>query len=264
MACIVISGNTHAYENERLNDTFSTQSENANFTNCVITEVFGMSISDEKTYYVNRHTSLANQGINPLAGRSVGKYTLSEQEAKLTLCLMGILLNTDEIGKYIANNHTVTYLPKLAVLQIGAIIFASGGIHADLSANRLRQKAALYLPVENMKENSLDSYSKELFVYISKLNKVAKHQYEKYYIDWISANKNYAAKLFDKNSSCYLPTYEKDGKTISARKVLNQNNETVQSLTNELLRAVCIVRLSVNHHTNESRGSYVLSEGTAK
>ena len=73
MACVVISGNTHAYENERLNDTFSMQSENANFTNCVITEVFGMSISDKKTYYVNRHTSLANQGINPLAGRRVGE-----------------------------------------------------------------------------------------------------------------------------------------------------------------------------------------------
>ena len=264
MAYVVISGNSYVYGNKELNNGFSMQSENANFTSCVITEVFGMSISNEKTYYVNRHTSLANQGINPLAGRSVGKYTLSEPEAKLTLCLMGILLNTDEIGKYIANNHTVTYLPKLAVLQIGAIIFASGGIHADLSADGLRKKAALYLPVENMKENSLDSYSKELFVYISKLSKVAKHQYEKYYIDWISANKNYAAKLFDKNSSCYLPTYEKDEKTISARKVLNQNNETVQSLTNELLRAVCIVRLSVNHHTNESRGSYVLSEGTAK
>ena len=265
MAYVVISGNPYVYGNEMLNNGFSMQSENANFTSCVITEVFGMSkASNMGVYYVNRHTSLASQMANPLAGRAVGGHVLSKEESELTLCLMGILLNTDEIGKYITNSRTVTYLPKLAVLQIGAIIYASGGIHANLSAGKLRMEAAKYLPVANMKDNALDAYSDSLFNYIASLNKVAKHQYEKYYIDWIVANKSYATKLYNIGSSCYLATYEENGTTVAARKVLNQNNESVQSITNELLRAVCIVRLSVNHHTNEKRGSYVLSEGTAK
>ena len=184
---------------------------------------------------------------------------------------MGILLNTAEFGRYIANSHTITYLPKLAVLQIGAIIYASGGIHAHLAkgndkdsiedaARSIRREASKYLPVANV----TDSYSYHIFNYIATLSKLAKHQYEKYYIDWIVANKNYAAKLCDKNSDCYLPTYEENGTTVSNRKVLNQNNEIVQKLTNDLLKAVCVVRLSVNHHNSQKRESYALSEGTAK
>ena len=276
MACVTIGGNEHKYSTENMNSDFSTQSENGNFNSCVITEVFGMSKdSNTGTYYVDRNTSLASQTDNPLSGREVGGHRLNLEESKLTLALMGILLNTTEFGRYIAKSHTVTYLPKLAVLQIGAIIYASGGIHENVpkdnkkesiekASRRIRSIASKYLPVSKMREASMDFYPYQIFNYIASLNKLAKHQYEKYYIDWIVANKNYATKLCDKNSDCYLPTYKENGTTESARRVLNQNNEIVQKLTNDLLKAVCVVRLSVNHHNGEKIEDYALSEGTAK
>ena len=272
IACVSIGGNEHKYSTENMNSDFSAQSENGNFNSCVITEVFGMSKADNAdVYYIDINSALANQTDNPLAGKEVGGHVLNQEESKLTLALMGILLNTTEFGKYIANSHTITYLPKLAVLQIGAIIYASGGIHENIpqdnekksiekASRRIRSIASKYLPVANVN----DSYSYHIFNYIATLSKLAKHQYEKYYLDWIVANKNYAAKLCDKNSDCYLPTYEENGTTVSNRKVLNQNNETVQKLTNDLLKAVCVVRLSVNHHNNQKITSYALSEGTAK
>lgn len=271
IAHVVIGDKVHEYKNDRINRDFSEQSEKGSLNNITITEIFGISETEVGTYCVDRTTSLANKKINTLLGRKVGKHYLNRDESELTLCLMCILLNTAEIGRYLLNNHTVTYLPKLAVLQIGAIIYASGGIHAKLlesnhyTAVELRKIAAKYLPVENVgRSDDLYSYSECIFEYIASLSKPAKHQYEKYYIDWIVANKSYARKLFYK-SDCYLPTYkDDDGDEESDRMVLNQNNELVNKLTNDLLKAVCVVRLSVNHNVGEKRESYVLTEGTAK
>lgn len=286
-AHIIVNG-SDVGEYKSVNDGFLEQSKNGDFSSIVITEVFSPNANggiDKKSSLLkwlnNKDESgkeLANK--NPLRGKNVGGCTLSIQEADLTLALMGILLNTNEIGEYLLySKKTVLYLPKLSVLQIGAIIYASGGIHADfhhihevlgveidqelankistsdsIAAGNMRKECLKWIPV-----GSKEDYDPRLMIYIATLNKTAKHQYEKYFLDWVKSHSSYASKLCYTSAKCYLKTDGNDN-----RRILNQNSDFVRELTSELLKAVCVVKLSIHHHRDVDVESYKIPKGIAK
>ena len=249
------------HSNTLIENGFSMQSSEGNFSDIVITEIFGFKMygNDENSYMIDENGSLVSNSVVRTTWSIIdaGSHSLSSDEVKMTFVLMGILLNTDAIGEYLSKPKTVVYLPKLAVLQIGAIIYASGGIHPKFypSDFSLRMAARRHIPVGG------NSYSSKLFKYIATLSTAAKHQYEKYYIDWLSANSKNASKFCIRSSSCYLKTVDSNGEA-SRRAVLNQDDESVKELTNELLKAVCVVKLTFNHHRKADR--VTIEEGVAK
>lgn len=259
-AVLVVGDKPYPHPNiEKLDDR---ESKMGAFNNTVITEVFGiLKQAATGLYGVDTNSSIYdnhyNNAPNPLTSRgNVDGVTLTDRQCRAAQALFGVLMNTKAIGTYLnSNKNTVIYLPKIAVLQIGALIFASGGIHGHLTEeykSSIKLEMCKYLPLLN--------YPQEMLDYISSLSKVAKYQYEKYFIKWIKDNGEKFLKGLI-SASNVLSTFE--GTQSSKRKVLNQNKEFVQEITNELLRAVCIVKLSVNHK-KKSRSSYPLSRGLAK
>ena len=240
-----------------IDNDFSSYSKNGDVTaKYTIKEVFGYNKNSNGKFILDKNKSFR---LSPKQTDDVVTSTnysekngvnLTFHQAFTTLALMGIIINTDAIGDYL-QNATVTYLPRVSVLQIGAIIFTSGGMASSNKPNEIRDAANKMIPC--------DWVSDKIFNYIAKLNPLAKYQYIKYYLEWVNKNVNFGAYLTHENTN-----YIKNQDTNNNRMTLNENSKNVKDITNNLLKAVCIVRLSVNHHIGQGRELYKLPEGTAK
>ena len=140
------------YTNDEIGN-FAAEAREKTLTDYTITEIFTAIKNEEKVekrvLELNYNNSLKNF-IEPseYLRDNVGGVGLKPECKKLTSIIMGIKLNTTNIGKYLLKNKTVSYVPKLAALQIGAIIFASGGIHVK-GSNTILREAQKYLPTKN-------------------------------------------------------------------------------------------------------------------
>lgn len=245
---------------------FMNSSRSGNFSNVIITEIFGSKLvnGSSSQYTLNESGSLTRDHLDEV-GNTSGKSNfplskfggidgvkISDREKRMMQGLFGIKLNYSVIGSYVSKNNTILYLPKLVALQIGSIVYITGGVHSKVKS--LKKVAERYIPVNNWPDN--------MFEYIASLSKVAKYKYEKFFIDWIRKNgERYLSKLVGKNSR--VVTYIKGSKDSSQRTLLNQNSNFVKEMTNELLKAVCIVKLCVNHH-RVSRTNFKLNSGDAE
>lgn len=237
---------------------FSMSSKNGDIaTNYTIKEIFGFDKSENGVFTQNKDKSFLKcyqkQKDDIVTSTEYSKKNgvdLTLHQALTTLALMGVIMNTDAVGEYIKNT-TVAYLPRVIVLQIGAIIFAAGGMSSSNKANDIKNSARKMLPC--------DKISDKVFNYIAELNSLAKYQYVKYYTEWVKSNVNIGAQLTHINTN-----YIKNQDTNVYRMTLNENSKYVKDITNNLLKTVCLVKLSINHYIGQSRNNYKLPEGTAK
>ena len=262
------------------------------FSEYTISEIFsiknGFSIergSSLINYYIYATRNDKPLKIHKLKGKSL--FALSNDGAWATMVIMCTLLNTRVISEYLNANRTITYLPRLTVLQIGAIIYASGGstmVHN--SANDIRNKAQKYIPVAS----DVD-YDNGIFKFIYNLNPLAKCRYEEYFKNWVENNSSWVKNIFtydtkyarrcnrksikeiSKNpnakthtETAYTPIMQgangsvvaystesykvQDGPDGSFRELFNENDAFVKRLTKEFLTPITVVRLSVNHQRN--------------
>ena len=251
----------HVYSNSNISG-FASEAKQKTFTNYTITELFPYMYVDSsnksKGYKLDSNSSLklVDSSVNAI-GESGGN-TLTLNDRRTTTLIMGIKLNTNSLGDYLKKRKTVSYIPRLAALQIGAILFASGGIHSSHGKNT-KIVAKNYLPI--------GEYSNSLFQYINTISKPAKIAYIKYYLDWCKSHSQFAAKLIShngkENDKHYV--FAKEGVTTS-RILLKEKDELVKEMTSELLSPVAIVNISINcmikENLNES--NYKLNKSKAK
>jgi len=213
-----------------------------NFSSLTITEIFGIhknsfNLDKSNSFYSCALKKFREGKCMLYLGLGVGGYKFEAEVMLLAEALICIELNNSAIVDYLRNPHTVTYVPRIVALQIGALIFVTGGIHGPTNKSRVLNTQV------------------GLWNYAKSLSKMAKHQYEKYFIDWITAHKAYTKEIFDESN--YLKTDDN-----SSRMILNQNKPFVKEFTNELLHVVCIVRLSQMYdNTNDN---YRLSIGNVR
>jgi len=233
---------------------FADEIKNGNINTISLIQSFGYKNENGKLE-IDRNKNIQRQlaaNYDKISGITIGGINLNRTGMKMTLTLMGILIRYNDIGGYLNKNNTFTYIPKIVVLQIGAIIFASGGIHKNGNSNDIRNAASQYIPVGNSED-----YPDTVFQYIASLSKLAKHQYEKYYIDWLNSHFSEAENLWKYSKSSFVQKGNDKNRII-----FNEANEYVKNITNDLLKAVCVVRLTVNH-IKQTRDNYLLDEGTA-
>lgn len=252
--------NGHVYGNSQTS-SFASQAKQGSLNNYTITEIFPsqeIDTSDKsKGYKYDSNHSLKNKSTAGGSKTSAGGCVISNMLT--TKLIMGIKLNTAELGNYLNKDKTVSYIPRLAALQIGAIIFASDGIHSARGEN-VREIVKKYLPVGDNTE-----FSPTFFQHINGLSKPAKIAYMKYYLDWEKSHSHFASKLIGGNGKETDKHYifPKEGVKTS-RRLLKEYDELVKEMTNELLSPVAIVRLSVNYKTKQSRNSFALNKSKAK
>ena len=257
---------------------FKNASRSGNLNDFTISEIFSFSRDEKNLYSVNRDSSLkvdVEKNPNLFNWGAIGGYQLNQDEVKLTFMLMGITLNSTSIGNYVyQKRRTALYLPKLVVLQIGAIIYAAGGIQSSLFPQISRSDSDYKNKIGNAVTNlrnacrkkiplDKDTFYVNFLAYIINLNITARQRYEKYYLDWIKSHTTYVSKLLSKSSTAYLKTVDEENKETN-RRILNQDDAVVKELTNELLRSVCVIKLSVHHEQAIDTNKYHVNIDAAK
>ena len=259
-----IKASDHVYSNSNVT-TFASEAKQKTFTNYTITEIFPYLLVDSydvsKGYKLDLDSSLKMKDSPSNVRDNAGGNKLTLNDRRTTALIMGIKLNTNSLGNYLKKSKTVSYVPRLAALQIGAILFASGGIHSERGEN-MRVISKKYLPVGDVTE-----YAPIFFQYINELSKPAKVAYIKYYLDWCKSHTQFSSRLIGDNGT------ENDKHFIFAkeglstfRRLLKETDELVKEMTSELLSPVAIVNLSINSKIKKhlTMSKYALNKSKAK
>jgi hypothetical protein len=177
--------------------------------------------------------------------------------------LMGVeILNYTNLANTLKNGQTFTYIPKLAALQLGAIIDEAMGTQLDTEINdnlinELKKKVVFQ-----------DGFDKVVKNYLQKLSVYSRLVLLKYYKKWVngefkkiksSLSKQVVAELRYQTSD-YVYTnggvYDnphREAKTKTARRLFNENSDFIKELTNNLLLPVLLVNGNVNSFVKDDR-----------
>lgn len=177
--------------------------------------------------------------------------------------LMGVeIINYANLANTLKNGQTFTYIPKLAALQLGAIIDEAMGTQLDTEINdnlinELKKKVVFQ-----------DGFDKVVKNYLQKLSVYSRLVLLKYYKKWVngefekiksSLSKQVVAELRYQTSD-YVHTnggvYDnshREAKTKTARRLFNENSDIIKGLTNNLLLPVLLVNGNVNSFVKDDR-----------
>ena len=236
--------------------SFSTPEEyiqeaaNCNITSSCICEIYGFkrhgngkwtydldgnftqSCIDNKDYIWGSPIQIS--GGETVSWRIVGLYVMS--------------INAFDYGKLaemLNSTKSALWVPRLAVLQIGAVIIAQ----------KQYKSADVALP--------LPPNFNVLFNYINSLTPMAKMAYAKAFIKFAKETRAAIVKDLTNWEGASAQKVYRGAMDKGNRRILNWDSGYVKKMANNAMQLVCIVRLNVNHLINQSRGNYKTSQGVA-
>lgn len=233
---ILINGKKYDYSLDDDGDDnillqYVQEAKSGNIVSFTLTEAFGIDINinkEKKTYSINNNSHFFHFIRQEALKDELGDYFV--QFFIMTLdCIDYKALST-----YLKIKGVFRYVPKLAVLQIGAILSTlndkeiKGSVGSKLKYKTLIER----LPVN-------DGVS-SLIPYLNDLKPLAKIAYIRYFKNWAKSNYSVIKQL--NKEECYLTSYVvgkgKDyGKT---RKLFDQTHPYVKTLTNSLMSPVLL------------------------
>lgn len=223
---------SYVFDRSKLNG-YTADIENGNITSWFLTEcrgfekVMGMfapsynrSLFTQEGY--KDEIDAVNWGFGGLADKRIGFF------------LMGLdAIDYTSVAKHLNTNETFTYLPKLAVLQIGAALASMENIKEEISIVTLSKKIVL--------PKSFD----KIINYLNRINYTTRIAYIKYFKNWVLVNNAEINKnLINANSqiACF---YEIDN---YKRALFREDSEYISSLSNNIMNAVLVTKGNVNHY----------------
>jgi len=246
-------------------DTYGAVSENyfsfadkSSFSDKTITEMRGIVAEDGKHCLVHdRSLFMGDENFNS------AKY----ETKRIAFAIQTIeAIDYDYVYRYMSvsydgktpTSRVFNYLPRLAILQIGAVIYtyANATYSIELpeeNGNGLTIDS--YIPLsDSAKTKIYDINTKKRISIMSMLIKgmspLARIAYAKYFKDWVDNDgkvfKTILKHMEDPESEIYLAKYGEK------RRLLDENNEMVQSLTENLLTMVLITKGNVNYNAKIS------------
>ena len=231
---------------------FDSEIRAKNINGIFLSEVFGYKVGSDGVRAIDNDSSLLNRS----------DYTATD-------FLMGIeCIDYTNVSKILeSSKNTFTYIPKLVVLQLGAILRKS------LITSNEKQEYVMYkskVTKDSIKTKMAlqDGMDNLINVYLNKLSVYSRMTLIKYYENWETEfNKTYRTEL-SKNIS----VKSKRSNNTPYRNLFDENSEKIRSLTNELLLPVMLVYGNVNSFGREGkdgveplpRSTFVVSDDVYK
>lgn len=241
---------TFTYSNP-INGYYGVADKSA-FGNLTITEMRGIDRSNNSKYSLARDRSLlADSTKNELAALDETRKTAFAIE---TVEGVDYVMVRKEL-----ESKSFIYLPRLAVLQIGAAIYVDG------QKNPTRVGDSEYeftdidkeIPLADSAKTNVKQPKKEggfsdrmtMSNIIYSMSPLARFAYAKYFKDWSDSDegKNFRSilqNMADPENDVYLAKYG------DKRRLLNENNQSIRRLTDNLLSMVLITKGCVSYNVN--------------
>ena len=238
----------YKFESEKLN-TYTTDIENGNITSWFLTECRGFDVLPTSIIGISNNKSLFAQDNYESEIENISWGFGSSADKRTGFFLMGLeAIDYTSVAKHLNSDETFTYIPKLAVLQIGAALATLNNINGEITNASLLKK--IMIP------RSFD----KIYPYLNKINYTTRATYIKYFKDWVikyyaEIKKNLASNL--SNIACI---YEIDG---NKRFLFREDSEYISILTNNLMSSVLVAKGNVNHFKDVTRDGLTFDEYVA-
>ena len=237
---------------------YGSEAENGNISDYTLTEAYGYKkVYVEKVGYKYEFDDANSLFCNvPSTVESIGGWgngnqnVFDEKVVRMAFFVMSLkcIDHSNSLAVLNDKKKSFSYLPKLAVLQIGALASTLG--YDSLNLNRVLDKAWIEkcLPV-SWKDTNVDKVLK----YVNTLNPLAKIAYIKYFVTW--ARENYSnIMLLDKRAkdvntgkeslaNAYYTAVFLNGSNI--RRLFRERADYISTLTNGLMKPVLVAHGSV-------------------
>ena len=226
-------------------ESLVSQAKGGNIDGFTVTEVFG--IKDGKHDY----ESSFKKSFEPFNGSL--KFDNLTLDLRNAIAILSIKTNNDAFTQI--KRKAFNYIPKLAVLQIGAVCFAVGGAKKTLSYGDNTIDGI----IKNNLQVNKEFVHSEIRDFVTGLSKQARYQYAKYFHNWcVSDVGKYLIKNLADDSNYVKPSENTN------RALLNQNSDFVKSLTSDLATPVLIINLCVNVEKDTKRRNFPITQGEAE
>ena len=253
-----ISGGTelkYGFDTNKVND-YVTEAQNKKVTSWFLSECRGFDYDSKYNKYKKSNDKSLFLQKNAVEDIKKSDWGVNNGDAnrKVGFFLMGLeAINYTELSKHLNSNETFTYLPKLAVLQIGAALASLGSMKSNIDEKTFENK--IILP------NTFGS----IIPYLNAISDATKVSYMRYFRDWV----------FKHSSEINLNLYGNDKKRANAciacryklgRAVFKEDSEFINYISNELMSIVCLAKGNAYHFkrlygTTELKYDFKLSEG---
>jgi len=260
------NGTTYLSGDQELESYFNLDIGNGTVNNGTITEVFGFKkkkINEkEEIYEIDKNYSLfLTDDYYLLGGWNTSTHTYTSANVKTAFFLMGLDC-FDYEGNNFGEDKTFCNVPKLLVLQIGAVLAAHSsangiGLQFTDKYGKIFENIRKKLPVSAAFETKMTPF-------LNRLNPLARIKLVRYFLEWSNRNYNTISKYLtirndkDKNvlkfgsPNCYVSTFKATGIN---RALLNQDSSVVKSLTTDLMSPIMFVRGNVNASVDAGDGT---------
>ena len=222
---------------------YASECEGGNISSFILTEAFGFDKDSKGGYIIDYNNSLFNKGM-------IDKLGDKKQKTSFFLMLLDCINHIASFNTLNSKKRAFNYLPKLAVLQIGAILSTlNGKLDKKLTVNEVRKS----IPFPERNET--------LLKYLNKINNMAKIAYIKYFDAWVTSNFSKISTLTNTSGSVYSTVYYEDSDaTSNTRRLFNELSETIIELTNDLMKPILVVSSNVftnNGSVNQINKNYI-------
>lgn len=236
-------------EKTPLDNYFENEIRSNSINGIFLSEVFGYQIGNGGVREINNNSSL-----------------LSGSDYTATDFLMGIeCIDYTNVSKMLkSNKNTFIYIPKLVVLQLGAILrqaLKNGSTYVEYASKISGSSIGTSLVLQDGMGNIIDGYLNNISIY-SRMTLI------KYFEDWEKKfNTNYKKKLGND-----ITIKSRCSEKVLGRFLLDENSDNIKTLTNELLLPTMLVYGNVNAFGDSkglniaplSRSNFTVNEGVYK
>lgn len=244
----------YVYDKSKL-DSFASEAENKSISSWFFSECYSFYKENDNYYVLDKNKSFfANvdkdgkqKYLNEISNANGWK--LGDEEDKIAgFFLMGLTaINYEAVLKWLCSHESFTYLPKLAVLQIGAYLTSLDSLNSIPENSNNWEIAAKNIPLPSMFHRVLPE--------LAKLNNLTKIGYIKYYKSWVDTNySRLKDELFSSSISKLknsILVYTVEGGS-NKRVLFREDSDFTKALADNLMSPVLVAKGNVNYFNTNS------------
>ena len=222
---------------------YVNESKNKDINSWFISECYGFKYNKESGIFTqNKNNSFFFSNLEDIE-KAKWDYDGNLGNKKMAFFLMGIdAIDYSAVAKTLGSDRTFVYLPKLAVLQIGAVLTA-----VPLFTNQAKNEA--YNWGNNslvLKKLPLPSSFNSIKKYINSISDTTKIGYIKYFRNWAAKNLAKLNEIIQDKNHNFACSYTIDDD--NTRGLFREDSEFTKYITNELMSIVCVTKGTVFHY----------------
>lgn len=243
----------YSFDNDKL-ESYTSEAENKSINSWFFTECRGFKKENDLFFRQDINSGLFTDAKYKSQIDSTNlKWTYGGiPDKRMGFFLMGLeSIDYKTLSGELDTNKTFAYIPKIAVLQMGAALASMPSIETNITS------------VDVLAKNTpLPRTFEHILPYLNKINTATRLAYIRYFRDWVyKYSSNISAVLFKKENMNVAVTYNVGA---TQRALFREDSDFSKGLADNLMSPVVIAKGNVNHYKDVSKNGLTFSRTNAE